>query len=112
MNQDQMLAQIEQLTQQLHTLQAATKDRAKLAPPTAFEGKVNSNVLTWLLTVEAYLHGCSTPAERSHVATPLFVLIQEWYQSSAAPLRYVLVTTGHLSAGVLQPWRYVMMKDL
>ena len=78
-----MLAQIEQLTQQLHTLQAATKDRAKLAPPTAFEGKVNSNVLTWLLTVEAYLHGCSTPAERWPVVTSTYLkgAALDWYHS-------------------------------
>ena len=48
-------AEIERLSLQLVTLQAATKDKSKLAPPTPFEGRVNSNVLTWLLTMEAYL---------------------------------------------------------
>jgi hypothetical protein len=83
MNSEQMMAQIEQLTQQLLTLQAATKDRAKLAPPTAFEGKVNSNVLTWLLTVEAYFHGCNTPAERWPVVTSTYLKAAalDWYHS-------------------------------
>jgi hypothetical protein len=56
--------EIERLSLQLASLQAAAKDKAKLAPPTPFEGRVNSNVLTWLLTVEAYLQGCNTPADR------------------------------------------------
>ena len=56
--------EIQRLSLQLATLQSAAKDKAKLAPPTAFEGRVNSNVLTWLLTVEAYLQGCNTPVDR------------------------------------------------
>src|ERR1700761_3295513 len=80
-NQEQMMAQIEQLTQQVHNLQAAAKDRAKLAPPAAFEGKVNSNVLTWLLTVEAYLHGCNTPAERWPIVASTYLkgAALDWY---------------------------------
>jgi len=64
--QQQLIAkttEIERLSQQLVSLQTAIKDKSKLAPPTPFEGKVNSNVLTWLLTVEAYLVGCEQAAD-------------------------------------------------
>jgi retrotransposon gag protein/zinc knuckle protein len=82
MNTDpqQMLAQIEQLQQQLHSLQAS-KDRAKLAPPQPFEGRVNSNVLTWLVSVESYLYGCSTPRERWPVVASTYLknTALDWY---------------------------------
>ena len=76
-------AEIERLSQQLVALQAATKDKSKLAPPTAFEGRVNSNVLTWLLTVEAYLVGCNTPPERWPVVASTYLKGAglDWYHA-------------------------------
>lgn len=78
--EQQMLAQIEQLQQQLHSLQAS-KDRAKLAPPQPFEGRVNSNVLTWLVSMESYLYGCSTPRERWPVVASTYLksTALDWY---------------------------------
>jgi hypothetical protein len=87
MNAEQQLiaqqAEIERLSQQLVLLQAATKDKSKLAPPTPFEGRVNSNVLTWLLTVEAYLHGCNTPRERWPVVASTYLKGSglDWYHA-------------------------------
>jgi hypothetical protein len=95
--EQQMLAQIEQLTQQLHSVQAASqasaKDRAKLAPPQQFEGKVNGNVLTWLVSVESYLYGCSTPRERWPIIASTYVkgAALDWYHS------YFLATNGAIT---------------
>jgi hypothetical protein len=87
MNAEQQLmaqrAEIERLSQQLASLQAATKDKSKLAPPTPFEGRVNSNVLTWLLTIAAYLHGCNTPTERWPIVASTYLkgAALDWYHA-------------------------------
>ena len=76
-------AEIERLSLQLVALQAANKDKSKLAPPTPFEGRVNSNVLTWLLTMEAYLLGCNTPPERWPVVASTYLKGAglDWYHA-------------------------------
>lgn len=91
-SEQQMMAQIEQLTQQLHSLQS-TKDRAKLAPPLPFEGRVNGNVLTWLVSMESYLYGCQTPQERWPVvgSTYLKGTALDWYHS------YFLTHSGSIT---------------
>jgi Retrotransposon gag protein len=81
--EQQMMAQIEQLTKQLQSAQSASKDRAKLAPPQPFEGKVNSNVLTWLVSMESYLYGCSTPLDRWPVVASTYMkgTALDWYHA-------------------------------
>jgi hypothetical protein len=73
--------------------QASAKDRAKLAPPQQFEGKVNGNVLTWLVSVESYLYGCSTPRERWPIIASTYVkgAALDWYHS------YFLATNGAIT---------------
>jgi Retrotransposon gag protein len=115
MNEDReqkMMTRIDQLTQQVLSMQAAvaaatamasqqppsisslepTKDRAKLNAPQPFDGRVTNNVLTWLISVESYLLGCNTPRDRWPLVASTYLTASalDWYHS------YVLSTNGAL----------------
>ena len=101
--------EIERLSLQLATLQAAAKDKAKLAPPSSFEGRVNSNVLTWLLTVEAYLQGCNTPLDRWPMVASTYLKGAglDWYHAWMAARSGVPATWPDFRTAICQRFRPV-----
>jgi Retrotransposon gag protein/Zinc knuckle len=84
------------------------KDKAKLGTPKPFNGHVGANVLTWLIGMESYLVGCSTPPNRWPPVASSYLedSAKEWFHSFFVSTNG-LMTWDTFKAGLLGRFRPV-----
>jgi Retrotransposon gag protein len=117
--QQALMVELQRLAAEVQTLRAAAaaggpapeqkeKDKAKLGTPKPFNGHVGTNVLTWVIGMEAYLVGCNTPPNRWPLVASSYLedSAKEWFHSYFVSTNGVM-TWDTFKAGLLARFRPV-----